>query len=204
MTYSLHSLTKWSVLAVLLSTAACNAKEMPDARRDYLLAHEHGWIDLTVKAPAGTPGFKPGERCSVGLMINGEMLLFETANLAEADSAGMPVGYRFVAPAGKLQAELHIGECIKEALVVKVPLQLDKDHLLALAFDGTAAKAGAATPFEPASLEWVRTDMLRMQASGQAGDAAMGKLTQLVIVSVALNVVGLLALLGLVWSRRRR
>ncbi|MFB9245659.1 hypothetical protein IV454_27140 [Massilia antarctica] len=203
MNHSLRILATWSMLAVLLSTAACHAKEMPDSRRDYLLAHEHGWIDLTVKAPSGAAGIKAGESCDIALLVNGEMLLVESADLAAADSAGMPVGYRFVAPAGKLQAELHIGRCVKDELVVKVPLQLDKDHLLALAFDGAAATAGAATPFEPASLEWVRAEMLRMQASGRANDAATEKLTRLAIYSAVLNAVGVLALLGFASSRRR-
>ncbi|MDQ1920614.1 hypothetical protein [Massilia pseudoviolaceinigra] len=204
MNHPLRTLATWSMLAVLLSTAGCQAKEMPDARRDYLLAHDHGWIDLTVKAPTGAPGFKAGEACQVALLVNGETLLLESANLAEADGAGIPVGYRFVAPAGKLQAELHIGACVKEALVVKVPLQLDKDHLLALAFDGAAAKAGAATAFEPASLEWVRAEMLRMQANGRANDAATDKLTRLAIYSAVLNAIGVLALLGFTLRRRSR
>ena len=189
------------VLAVLLLNAGCEAKEMPDSRRDYLLAHEHGWIDLVVKAPASAPGYKPGEACTVGLMINGDMLLFENASLADA---GMPVGFRFVAPAGKLDAALHLHGCVKDELVLKLPLQLTKDHLVELAFDGAALTAGKATPFEPTSLEWVRTEMLRMQANAQAGDAATGKLTMLATASVALNALGLLALLGYAWIRRRR
>ncbi|NHZ63042.1 hypothetical protein [Massilia genomosp. 1] len=208
MNQSLRSMAKWSMLAVLLSNTGCNAKEMPDARRDYLLAHEHGWIDLVVKAPAtapaAAPGFKPGEACSVGLTINGDMLLFENASLADAGGAGMPVGFRFVAPAGKLDAALHLHGCVKDELVLKLPLQLTKDHLVELAFDGVALTAGEATPFEPTSLEWVRTEMLRMQANAQAGDAATGKLTTLATASVALNAFGLLALLGYAWSRRRR
>lgn len=192
------------VLAVLLLNAGCEAKEMPDSRRDYLLAHDHGWIDLVVKAPAGAPGFKPGEACSVGLMINGDMLLFENANLAGAGSAGMPVGFRFVAPAGKLDAALHLHGCVKDELVLKLPLQLTKDHLVELAFDGVALTAGKAIPFEPTSLEWVRTEMLRMQANTRAGDAATGKLTTLATASVVLNAFGLLALLCYAWSRRRR
>ncbi|NHZ35691.1 hypothetical protein [Massilia rubra] len=204
MNRSLRSMAKWSMLAVLLSNIACNAKEMPDSRRDYLLAHDHGWIDLVVKAPATAPGFKPGEACSVGLRINGDMLLFESANLADAGSAGIPVGFRFVAPAGKLDAALHLHGCVKDELVLKLPLQLTKDHLVELAFDGVALTAGEATPFEPTSLEWVRTEMLRMQANAHAGDAATGKLTTLATASVALNAFGLLALLGYAWSRRRR
>ena len=204
MTHSLRNLATSSMLAVVLSTAACHAKEMPDSRRDYLLAHDHGWIDLTVKAPSGAAGFKAGEACYVALVVNGETLLEEGADLAAADSAGIPVGYRFVAPAGKLQAELHIGRCVKDELVVKVPLQLDKDHLLALAFDGTAATAGAATPFEPASLDWVRAEMLSMQANREANDAATDKLTRLAICSAILNAIGVLGLLGFTLSRRRR
>ncbi|UOD29809.1 hypothetical protein INH39_31305 [Massilia violaceinigra] len=199
MNRSLRSIATWSMLAVLLSNSGCNAKEMPDSRRDYLLAHDHGWIDLVVKAPAGAPAYKPGEACTVGLTINGDMLLFENANLA-----GMPVGFRFVAPAGKLDAALHLHGCVKEELVLKLPLQLTKDHLVELAFDGAALTAGTATPFEPTSLEWVRTEMLRMQANAHAGDAATGKLTTLATASVALNAFGLLALLCYAWIRRRR
>jgi hypothetical protein len=200
----LHRITTWSTLAVLLSIAGCEAKEMPDSRRDYLLAHEHGWIDLTVKAPAGAPGYQAGEACSVGLTVNGDPVLLESAHLGQADSAGIALGFRFVAPAGKLDAALHLHGCIKDELVLKLPLQLDKDHLVELAFDGTALKAGEASPFEPTSLEWVRTEMLRMQANGQASDAATDKLTTLASASIALNAFGLLALLGYAWSRRRR
>lgn len=189
---------------MLLSIAGCEAKEMPDSRRDYLLAHEHGWIDLTVKAPAGTPGYKPDVPCSIGLRINGDLMLLESAHLAGAGDAEILVGFRFVAPAGKLEAALHLHDCIKDELVLKLALPLAKDHLVELAFDGTALKAGEASPFEPTSLEWVRTEMLRMQAGSQASDAATGKLTTLATASVALNAFGLLALLGYAWSRRRR
>lgn len=201
----LRRMAAWSMLAVLLSNAACNAKEMPDARRDYLLAHAHGWIDLTVKAPAGAPGYKAGEACSMGLSINGDMLLLESAHLAEAGNAGIPVGFRFVAPAGKLDAALHLHGCIKDALVLKLPLQLDQDHLVELAFDGAALTAGQPRPFALTSLDWVRTEILRMQAQAQAGEAATGKLTTLATASVALNAFGLLALLAYAcWRRRRR
>lgn len=99
--------THWVVLAILLSSAGCRA-EMSDARRDHVLAGNHGWIDLT--------------------------------------------GYRVAVPTGKLQTELTIDGCVPLPVVVTLPLDLAKDHLARLVFDGSSLTLHSSV-LEPASVE---------------------------------------------------
>lgn len=195
----MNSLTRSVVLAVLLSSTGCRA-EMSDARRDHVLAGNHGWIDLTLTAPPRAVEFDASKRCLVSFSANGERQLMENVHLAGAPGQA-PFGYRFVVPSGKLKTELSIDGCVPLPVVVTLPLDMPKDHLARLAFDGSSLVLQGATPFEPTSLEWVRGEMLKLHASGGATDVAVAKLTSIAMLSLALNV---LALIVFFVARRKR
>ena len=184
------------VLAVLLSSAGCRA-EMSDARRDHVLAGDHGWIDLTLKALPKSAAYDPKKSCHIAFSSGGEHHFSGLADLAQT---AIPFGYRTVAPAGKAEAELTLGGCLPQPLVVKLPLDLAKDHLARLVFDGSALVLQDSTPYEPTSLDWVRGEILKLQSSGQASGEAMSRLTTIAIASLGLN---LLALLTFFVMRRR-
>jgi hypothetical protein len=199
MTFSMRSAL---LLAVLFCSAGCRA-EMSDARRDHVLAGDHGWIDLTLKAAPASPAYDPKKSCVVSLSSGGEHLFSETADLARAAASQNPVGYRIVVPAGKAAVELTLQDCLPKPLVVTLPLELAKDHLARLAFDGSALMLQEMTPYEPTSLEWVRSEILKLQSSGQAAGEGMARLSTIAMASLALNLLTLLALLAFFLTRRR-
>lgn len=195
----MRTLFNWCAISILLVCSGCKA-DMSDARRDHLLAGDHGWIDLTVHAPAQAPGFDPQKACRISLLLNGEAMLGESADLAQAEASHIPLGYRFVAPAGKLQAELNFSACVKDTYTVKYPLVLEKDQLANMLFDGKAVSLQSTSAYEPTSLEWVRAEMLKLQADNAASGSALSMLTKIAIASLVLNALTLLYFLG----RQRR
>lgn len=188
-----------ALLAVMFSSAGCKA-QMSDARRDHVLAGDHGWVDLTLKAAPGAPAFDPKKQCQVAFWADGEQILLETADLAKAAQNPNPVGYRFVVPSGKLQAELRLDGCVTKELTLSLPLELAKDHLAQLAFDGSKLVLEGTAPYEPTSLDWVRGEILKLHSNNETSGAAIAKLTTLAFASLALN---LLALLAFVLTRRK-
>jgi hypothetical protein len=196
--------TRSLLLLALLAFAGCT-KAMDDARRDHVLAGPHGWIDLTLHAPKGAAAAASGAGrtngdtpCEMRLLVNGEALMDETGDLAQADAAGSPLGYRFVVPAGKLDAELGLSRCVKE---MRLPLAvaLDKDHLALLEFDGHALSVKSNEPWQPATLEAVRGDVAQVSEHGMATDGTLSTLTRLVAASIVLNLV----VLAVLFLRRR-
>lgn len=199
MNSGMRVVTNALALAVLLSSAGCRA-EMSEARRNHVLAGDHGWIDLTLKSAPKSAAYDPKKNCTVWFNSNGETQYSESADLEHAANSENPFGYRIVAPIGKTQAELTLSNCIAKPLVVKLPFDLAKDHLVRLAFDGTALVLESSTPYEPTSLEWVRAEMLKLQSNNASSDEAVARLTKLAFASLGLN---LLALLVFIISRRR-
>ncbi|MES2018135.1 MAG: hypothetical protein V4484_16730 [Pseudomonadota bacterium] len=185
-----------AVLSVLLSSAGCRA-EMSDARRDHVLAGDHGWIDLTLKAAPSAPDFDPKKICSVSFWSGDESLLGEGADLSRAAQNANPIGYRFAVPSGKLQAEVRLEGCVTKPLVLPLPLDLAKDHLARLVFDGGKVLLESTAPYEPTSLDWVRGEILKLHSSNEASVAAVSRLTTLTIASLTLNLLALLAFLVL-------
>ena len=187
------------LLAVLFSSAGCRA-DMSDARRDHVLAGDHGWIDLTLKAAPASAAYDPKKGCLVAFSSGGEHLFSESADLARVAGTQNPFGYRIVAPAGKAEAQLTVDACLPQPLVLKLPLDLAKDHLVRLEFDGSALVLLDSAPYEPTSLEWVRGEILKLQSTDQASGEAIARLTTIALASLGLNLLALLAF----FMRRRQ
>ena len=197
---SMRMMAGAALLAMLLSSAGCRA-EMSDARRDHVLAGNHGWIDLTLTAAPKAVGFDAGKSCGLSFASNGERQLSEVADLGRAESGAQPFGYRFVVPSGALKTELTLEGCVPLPVVVTLPLSLAKDHLVRLVFDGSSLALLSSAPYEPTSLEWVRGEILKLHANNDMSGAAVARLTTIAIASLALN---LLALLGFVLARWKK
>ncbi len=189
-------------MVALLACAGCNGAEMQQARREHIIAGDHGWIDITLKAPAAAAreAKKGRSDCMLTLLVNGERYLNEFAPLVEADADQTPIGYRFVAAAGKLKLTLALDACVKKESVTQLDLPLEKDHLARVLFDGSALVLQGATAYEPASLDSMRAEIAKLQARGSASDESLSTLTRLAAAIIALNLVGLLVM---VWRRRR-
>jgi hypothetical protein len=66
-----------------LDASGCAKAEL-DARRDHILAADHGWIDLTLKAPSGQLPDAEHTSCSIAYSFHGESLLGASADLKQA------------------------------------------------------------------------------------------------------------------------
>ena len=210
------------LLFVLLACAGCT-RASDDARIDHILAGPHGWIDVTLHAPvaASAAGLalrsieikRDGKNhvtanatatvaattsCNISFKANGETRLIETADLAAADAAGVPIGYRFVVPAGALNTELGISGCISEQGLA-LPLKLEQDQLAVLEFDGRKLLLKSTEHFAPSTLDSLHGEVATLQQRADGHDAALSTLKKLAIASVLLNAV----VIVLVLLRRR-
>ncbi len=197
----MHLLTKSLLVLTLLACAGCTKAD--DARRDHILAGPHGWIDITLRAPpeakAAASAPAGATACEMRLQINGETRLDERGDLVQADAAANPLGYRFVVPAGQLQAELTIRQCVKDELRLPLPLALKEHQLALLDFDGRKLVLVSTQAWEPATLDAVRGDVAQLHQHAEATDGSLTTLTRLAIAGLALNVVAILVAL-----RRRK
>ena len=204
----MQHLPKTLILMTLMLCAGCaKPSDISVARRDHILAGPHGWIDLTLHAPvaASAPASKEAggldKTCAISFTVDGEPLIDERGDLAQADAAKSPLGYRFVAPAGALRTELAITGCVAAPLPLMLPLTLDNGQLALLEFDGRRLSVAAKRAWEPATLEAVRGEVTALHRNGDAAEGTLSTLTKLVIASVLLNVIALLA--GIAALRRR-
>ncbi len=194
-------------LLTLLACAGCTqASDASVARRDHLLAGPHGWIDITLHAPAGASS-KPAASapvaspdCLLAFVVNGETMMQESGDLAQADAARNPLGYRFIVPAGELSTRLAILNCVKEPLSLPLSLTLERNHLALLEFDGRKLVSASTQAYEPATLDAVHDDVARLHTHGAATDGTLSTLTKLVIASLVLNFVVIVVAL----TRRNR
>ncbi len=198
------ALSRLLIAACVIVSPGCSRAEESIARREHILAADHGWIDLTVKAPLAPPAPSDGKDrsgCYIQYLFNGEQALAAAGDLAMAQANNNAIGYRFPAPAGELQTELTISTCVKEPVTVKLTLPLKKDHLAHVEFDGAKLVVQDMAPHEPTSLEWVRKQIVQLQAENGESSGAVTKLTNIALASLGLN---FLALLLIMWKWRGR
>jgi len=191
------------IFLALVQCAGCSKAELSEARKNYLLAGDHGWIDLVVQTPpAPQSGETPTRECMLSLMSNGESLLLESADFRAAAASGSPIGYRFPVAVGTQDIELRFARCLKVDRVLKQKLDIKKDELVQLSVQGSALQTGSAMPYRPATLDGVSAlnDGLRAQvetlaaATGQS-TSRTSTLSWLVVAGLVSNVVTLLVLL---------
>jgi len=191
------------IFLVLIQCAGCSKAELSEARKNYLLARDHGWIDVVVQTPpAPRGGENPPRECTLTVMSNGESLLFESADFRAAAAGGSPIGYRFPVAVGAQDLELKFERCLKDGRVLKQKLDIKKDELVQLSVQGSAMETGSATPYRPATLDGVSDSSERLRAQVETLAAATGQATSrtstlswLVVAALMSNVVTLLVLL---------
>ena len=205
----MRKLPKTLILVTLTVCAGCaKPSDVSVARRDHILAGPHGWIDITLHAPA--PASAPAgtaplpTACAMAFAVNGEVQVLENADLAQADAARNPLGYRFVVPAGSLNTELAISHCVKDELHLPLAVAMAKDHLASLEFDGRRVGLASNEAYAPTTLDAVSADLARLHDHGDATDGSLSTLTKVAIASLVLNVVVLLGLAVVLLRRRSR
>lgn len=173
---------------------------MSDARMSHLMAGDHGWIDLTVKALSQPKDKFTANECTVMLVVNGESVLRESANFAVADAKGNSIGYRFPAPSGQLDVEFTYLSCVKEPFSIKQSLSLAKDHLAKVVFDGSNLVVSDSSAYKPTSLEAVGAEMKTMRDGVSETEKKLSNNRELILLCLGLN---FLILVLLLWRRRR-
>jgi len=138
------------LLLLVISISAC-AASLPQDRRDYVLAHPHGWIEVTL-ADHDIPYLPPTKEkpdepvfphsCYVKVEINNETFLSSYAYpYGEEPPFSVDTGFRFPAPAGVLDLEFTYSGCDVEegeeiTTIMDTVLDVTANHVTEIQFDG--------------------------------------------------------------------
>ncbi len=204
LTDAMHALAKALLVLATLACSACSRAEPVEARRDHILAADHGWVDVTLHAApaAAASAAAAGTACAVAVSINGEAFVRDSIDLAAADAARSPIGYRFAVPAGRLDAALHV-TCGQADVAADLPLDVVKNQVSTLEFDGAKLALVRSAFLDPASMDSLRGDLLKMQDASNSSYAVMARMTQLLVASIVLNVLVIVVVFATRWRRRR-
>ena len=110
-----------TLVITTLVTLACAAATISKSRRDYITAHSHGWIEITVRDQqvpyAPPPESKPyrlerPDDCSLQVDLDGEMFLYETIYpVGERAPFTVDTGFRLPASAKRMRLQLTYTGC---------------------------------------------------------------------------------------------
>lgn len=146
------------------------ARAISQERRDYILAHPHGWVELSfndyqipsipVKEKKKTVFVKP-EQCRVTVEIDDEPYLSDSVYpFGEVEPFRVESGFRFPAPVGLTSLRLtysgcDVGEKEEETGSVEqlVEINVQENMVQNLGFDGSAITTGEVTPNKAVTLE---------------------------------------------------
>ena len=157
------------LLFYILFTGCAHA--VSSARKAYITANDHGWIELTVvdkEIPAKelkegeTPGEHEPPTCHITVQLNNESFLSETIQPAgKQPPYSIHTGYRFAAPEGEYLLELQYSICHgKQPLSQELGIEVTESHVSPLHFDGTILTSKKSLPDGSITLEEI-DDRLR-------------------------------------------
>lgn len=162
---------------------------MSEARRHHILAGPHGWIDLTVGPLAKEITLREERNCALSLLVNGESLIEEQGDPAAASAHGAPLGYRFPAPAGKLDLKLRYASCVEKPVEYTLNLELPQGRLATVQADNGVMRSVGLTPYDPATLDSLGVSLAQFgqqqRDSEQRFTWMVGALLALVLVNLA-------------------
>jgi hypothetical protein len=192
------SISKSFIFALLLTLSACGRAEVSEERKAYILANEHGWVELAVDIPPsrfvqdGDPA-----NCLLEVSVNGERFLSEPLFPRDGEKRSIRTGFLFAAPATQSEVELRYSGCQKEDARVSGVVPLSTDKLVKLEFDGDTLATSAPTPFKAAELGDLQQKLANIEAWQQKSDANLREelsvLFKLLVASLAILGVMLLA-----------
>lgn len=156
---------------VLFSITAC-AATLAVERRDYILAHPHGWVEVSIadkniplvpnldeesKKERGA-WVKP-ERCLARIQVNEEDFVYDSVYpLGATPPFEVTSGFRFPVPVGAAALKLTYGGCRVENekeknVEVAVLIGVEENMTLEAHFDGTQLTFDAPRPNRVVTLE---------------------------------------------------
>lgn len=157
----------WSFLVLGLFLPGCATASSGD-RRAYILAHPHGWVEITISdsfipdVPPPEDSDEPWQRpssCRVTIELNDEPILYESAYPSgESPPYSVRTGFRFPAPVGATDLEFSYSRCRiageeTVSLELSAVLLIEEDHTHEVVFDGTELAVRAPRPNEVVTLE---------------------------------------------------
>jgi hypothetical protein len=155
-------------LAALLVLAHIACAGTSQERRDYILAHPHGWVEITLddRAVPQVPsddedhaGLVKPEYCSLNVELDGEPFVYGAAYpVNDAAPYKAKCGFRFPAPIGAARMKVAYKGCDvegdKRAVVeAEVPIVVEENRVTEVEFDGTRLAPLATRPNTEVTLE---------------------------------------------------
>ncbi len=160
-----------TLFLLCFSIAAC-AATLAMERRDYILAHPHGWVEVSIvdKNIPLIPNFdeeskkergawvKP-ERCSVRIQLNEEDFVYDSVYPLGAEPPfEVTSGFRFPAPVGAALLKLTYGGCRVEgekekSVEMAAMISVEESMTLEIHFDGAELVFDAPRPDRVVTLE---------------------------------------------------
>jgi hypothetical protein len=137
-------------------------------RRAYILAHPHGWVEITISdpyvpdVPSSEEPDGPWQRpfsCGVSVKLNDEPILYGSAYPSgESAPYSTSTGFRFPAPVGATDLRFSYSRCRmadEETVSIELPavLFIEEDQTHEVVFDGAELAVRAPHPNEVVTLE---------------------------------------------------
>ena len=146
----------WAKRLALLALAPIACASTVDQRRDYILAHPHGWVEITID-DAAVPQVPESdekqaalirpERCTVSVELDREPFVYGSAYPAgDTPPYAAKTGFRFPAPVGAAELKLEYGGCRvrsseRSEVVTQIPIAVEAGRVTEVRFDGTQLTA---------------------------------------------------------------
>ena len=171
----------WLFLVLWLALPGCATASSQD-RRAYILAHPHGWVEITI-SDAYIPDVPPSEdsddpwsrpfSCGVSVRLNEEPMLRDSAYPSgESAPYSARTGFRFPAPIGATALEFSYSRCrVSGDEVVELELQaillVEENKTHEIVFNGEELAVRDPRPNEVVTLEDVYEAITGKRSAGQ-------------------------------------
>ena len=148
-------------LAALVTLAQTACAQSSQERRDYILAHPHGWVEVTLddraipQVPSNDedhPGLVKPVSCSLQVELDGEPFVYGSVYPSgELAPYGVRSGFRFPAPIGSTQMLISYSGCDLEGdkratVEAAAPIVVEESRVTEVEFDGTHLAPLATRP----------------------------------------------------------
>jgi hypothetical protein len=139
-------------LVALWVVAPLACASTSEQRRDYILAHPHGWVEVSLddRAVPQVPKSEdePGSRvrpesCAVQVLVDREPFTYGSAYpIGDSPPYSARTGFRFPAPAGQSRVEVSYSGCDVESgkvsgVIAELTIAIEQDRVSELRFDGS-------------------------------------------------------------------
>jgi len=148
-------------LAALVTLAQTACAQTSQERRDYILAHPHGWVEVTIddraipQVPSNDedhPGLVKPESCSLHVELDGEPYVYGSVYpVGDLPPYAAKTGFRFPAPIGSTRMRVGYSGCDLEGekratVEAEAPVVVEESRVTEVEFDGARLAPLATRP----------------------------------------------------------